>query len=461
MLRRLVTGIAKLREYERNERLTRAELEARKLAKFRTLAGHAQRHSPYYAQVIREQRIDVATCAPGDFPELTRSLLIEHFDRIATDRRITRAAIGRFLESSDDASELFLGKYHVLQTSGSSGATSFIVYSETDWARGMAQTLRRGWAPWGTGTSRRPRRFRVAYYGALGGHFGGVAMVSGSRRAVLRLLVRTEMIEINDPLGSAVARLNAFTPDLLIGYVVALKALAGEQLAGRLRIKPCAINAGGETMTPSDRELLERAFACPVRSSYGATEFLMMGLTAPGTSIMVLYDDDLHYEIRDDHCLVTNLYNRTLPLIRYRMSDILRPAAGPSPVPPYLAIDDIIGRSEIVPLFRNEVGAMEALLPFSFFAMRVPSVHGFQLVLQDGMRFQLRICPDPALDATRHPDCVAATRREVAAILERKRMRNVDFDVVIVAALPPDPRTRKLQLVVDARSRSEGEGGIR
>ena len=45
----------------------------------------------------------------------------------------------------------------------------------------------------------------------------------------------------------------------------------------------------------------------------------------PGSSNIVLHDHDLIYEFYPDHSVVTNMFNETLPLIRYRMADILRP----------------------------------------------------------------------------------------------------------------------------------------
>lgn len=449
MLPRIWTAIVKLREFERSEKLTRAELVAKKLVKFRKLVAHAQRHSPYYADVIKAQRIDVATCIPENFPVLTRALVNEHFDRIVTDRRITRAAIDRFLEGSHDARNLFLGAYHVIHTSGTSGASAPVVYSETDWARGMVQGLRPGWTP--------PRKFqfhryRTAYYGALGGHFGGVGMIGVIKRGLLRLFSRIEMVEINDPLESAVERLNAFSPEFVIGYVAALKVLAVEQRAGRLHIAPGTVTGGGETMTASDRQLLEQAFNCQVRCTYGTTEHLVMGITAPGTSTMVLYDDDLHYEMRDDHCLITNLFNRTMPLIRHRLEDIVRPASGPPPVPPYLAIESIIGRSELVMHFVNQDGHLEPLLPFSFFTLHVTGMVGFQIRLLDDAHFRVLIRVDAALTPHEVEACAEEARKGVFVILQRKRMANVGFDITVVPELPIDPRTRKLKLVVDDRA---------
>jgi phenylacetate-coenzyme A ligase PaaK-like adenylate-forming protein len=65
---------------------SRAELEAVKNQKFRTLARHAHAHAPYYANIVRERAIDLNTCTPADFPVLTKSLLMANFNDIVTAR---------------------------------------------------------------------------------------------------------------------------------------------------------------------------------------------------------------------------------------------------------------------------------------------------------------------------------------------------------------------------------------
>ena len=47
--------------------------------------------------------------------------------------------------------------------------------------------------------------------------------------------------------------------------------------AGRLRIAPREVWTGGETLGPAVRAHIERSLGCPLRNSYGASEFLAMG----------------------------------------------------------------------------------------------------------------------------------------------------------------------------------------
>jgi len=89
--------IRKIFEIRDNARMSAEQFQAMKLAKFRQLVRHASASSPYYAQLIRERNIDIERCTPADFPPLTKAILMAEFDRIVTDRRITKRAIADFL----------------------------------------------------------------------------------------------------------------------------------------------------------------------------------------------------------------------------------------------------------------------------------------------------------------------------------------------------------------------------
>src|SRR5262245_35756611 len=161
MLSEIGIALAKMREFSRVARMTRAEFEELKLAKFRRLVRHARERSPYYARIVDERGIDVDKCVPADFPVLTKSILMKNFDEICTVRGITKAGIAEFLTRSKDPAERFLGKYRVIHTSGSSGEVGYFVYSPEDWMRGTLAP-RRG-RP--TFPPRRHRgKFRIAYF---------------------------------------------------------------------------------------------------------------------------------------------------------------------------------------------------------------------------------------------------------------------------------------------------------
>jgi phenylacetate-coenzyme A ligase PaaK-like adenylate-forming protein len=431
----------------------RAELEAEKHRKFRALVRHANANSPYYARLIRERAIDLETCRPADFPVLTKSLLMANFDDIVSDRRITKKSVADFLTRSTDPKELLFNDITVMHTSGTSGEIGYFLYSPADYAR-MRAGARRNFAAYrGRFPVRwlRLRRFRVAFYGATGGHFAGVTGVASMQRGLGRLLLNARAFEINQPLPQVVAQINKFQPDVLFGYTTALKMLGDEQRSGRLNIMPAAIAATGETATKADMQNLSSAFGgATTLSLYACTEHMMLGLSNPDGDTMMLLDDNLVFELYEDHSLITNLFNYTLPMIRYRMSDILRVTNKSDER--HIIIENLVGRAEQMPVFVNRAGARDFISPHIINEVFVKGVTRFQMQITGPSSFVFPICVEPGLDEEGRATALAGMKARLQSILDQKGLGNVTFEVPIVSDIPLNERTRKFQLVVDRTS---------
>jgi phenylacetate-CoA ligase len=451
----------KLRELRQTRDMSRDDFERFKLEKFRRLARHANAHSRHYATIVEEHGIDLDTCSPPDFPVLTKADLMRHFDDIVTVPEISKQVVTDFLSRSVDPGERLFDEYRIVHTSGSSGEVGYFVFSQQDWVRGMS--LHRGSRARARRDKRKRRgfrRYRLAYYAATGGHFAGVTMVAGMRRGLFKYLIDVELFEVNDPLVQIVERLNAYQPDYLVGYTTALRALADKQLAGDLRLAVDGMATSGEVQSPADKEHLEAAFDCDVVNIYASSEHLSMGAGLPDSSRMVLYDDELIFELHDDHSIVTNLFNFTMPLIRYRMADVIRPIPDDSSASPYLVIESLVGRTEISPTFTTVDGTIDFVSPHTINEIYVPGVARFQLQLTGPSTFRFLICLDPRLEEPQRARAVAETERRLRAILDQKRMQNVVFEVAVAEDLPINEKTRKFQLIVDERGSGANETGV-
>jgi len=428
---------------------SRAELEAVKKQKFRALARHANAHAPYYANIVRERAIDLNACTPADFPVLTKSLLMANFNDIVTDPRISKQVVADFLSISKDPKERLFNELTVMHTSGTSGEVGYFLYAPADHARMRATAMRNrdAYRSLFPRTRLRPRRIRVAFYGATGGHFAGVTGVASLQQGVRRLFVNAQAFEVNAPLPQVVERINRFRPDMLWGYTTALKMLGEEQRAGRLDIKPVAVAATGEMVTTADMQFLSAAFGGAVASSiYACTEHMMLGISNPGTDTMTLMDDDLVFEFFEDHSIITNLYNFTMPLIRYRMSDILRPVSAPGAR--RIVIANLVGRTEQMPVFVSSAGARDFISPHTINEIFVDGVTRFQMQLTGPSSFRFPICVDAGLNGEQRTAAAAGVKARLAEILEQKGLGNVTYEVPIVPDIPLNERTRKFQLIV-------------
>ena len=432
---------------------TRAELEVTKLAKFRALVRHANTHSPYYARLISERRLDPGTCTPADFPVLTKAILMANFDDIVTDRRITKKVVADFLSRSSDPTERLFGEVTVMHTSGTSGEVGYFLYAPSDQARMNAGSRRFRQVFKGRFPKKRRRRFRrvrIAFYGATGGHFAGVTAVSALQRGLRRLFLKTAAFEVNTPLPGVTAGLDRFEPDVLIGYTTALKVLAEEQRAGRLHVAPIAVAATGEMVTKADLKLLSEAFGdTTALSVYACTEHMLLGISNPDGDTMTLTDENLSFEFHDDHSIVTNLANFTMPLIRYRMSDILQPVSEPDAR--LIIVKGLVGRVEKLPTFVNGAGSSDFLSPHTINEIFVPGVTRFQMQITGPASFRFPFCVDGSLDGQGRATAAAGIRERLQQILKQKGLENVAFETQIVPEIPLNERTRKFQLIIDTR----------
>ena len=428
---------------------TRAEREAAKAQKFRALIRYAGTRAPYYANIIRERGLDVNTCMAGDFPLLTKSILMANFNDIVTDRRITKEIIADFLTRSTDPKERLFDELTVMHTSGTSGEVGYFVYAPADVGRVRSGSRSnreafRGLLP---GFGRRLRRLRLAFYGATGGHFAGVTGMASMQQGIAKLFIDARAFEVNTPLPEVVERLNQFKPDALWGYTTALKMLGDERRAGRLNIRPAAVVASGETVTRADMHFLSTAFeGASTLNMYACTEHLLLGISDPQGEAMTLTDDNLIFEFYEDHSVITNLFNHTLPLIRYRMSDILRPISAPGA--PRILIQNLVGRTEQMPVFVNGAGAKDFISPHIINEIFVKGVTRFQMQITGPSSFRFPICLEADLDPQERSIAAAGVRLRLTEILAQKGLGNVAFEVEVVADIPLNERTRKFQLIV-------------
>ncbi len=422
-------------------------LATRNSARFRRLVRRFLTKSPYYARIMDERGIHPESCCLEEFPVLTKDLLLRHYDDIVTDKRVTRAAIEAFLSESRNPLDLFAGDFYVVHTSGSSGQVTPIVWHQRDWLRGLVNFAR----------VLPPRLYsKMAFVGATDGHYAGVTMTRSSGWGPLWWAHRVKAFDVRKPRSDLVAGLNAFNPSVLIGYAKALRELSVEKTAGRLRATPGRILSGGEPLFADDRQLIESAFGVPVINVYAASEHMLIAVGLPGQNGMIVQEDDLIIEAHSDHTLITNLLNTTLPLIRYRMDDVLRFRNDPqSGWPAYRIIEEIIGRQEYAPSFLNESGQPDTIHPIVFVEFFVPGLDGFQIVVNADNSFAFLAVTRPDRP---HSETVADIKLRLNEILTTKRMSNVKYTVELIDRLSVDPATGKFQLIRHASVINEALG---
>ncbi len=295
----------------------------------RALVRHAVERSPFHRR--RLAGIDADRIDPADLttlPVMTKADMMDALDDVFTDRRLDRATVETALAATRTEPVPILGDYIALASGGCSGQRGVFVLDRAAVTAFVACTARQP-GP-GDPVLAGPDQPLMAFVASPSAvHATGMlaALMTGGATPV-----RSALVPATQPVGEIVARLNALQPSVLTGYASMLVRLAAEANAGRLRIAPRAVSSTSETLLPELRCAIRDAFGVPVLDGFGSTEGLV-GKSSPDQDVMVFNTDLCIVELVDTEyrpvapgtpsakVLVTNLYNRTQPLIRYELTD--------------------------------------------------------------------------------------------------------------------------------------------
>lgn len=400
----IVLGLfSTLRQWRQRDRWTRQQLDAHQANALRAVREYAFTHSPFYQRFHR----GLADRPLHELPVLTKSMLMEHFDELVTDRSVRREDVAAHV-SDLSGDERFLGRYWVCATSGSTGQPGLFVFDRSEWTAIMASFARaHEWAGIAVGLTHRMRMASVA----------STAPWHMSARVGLSLRSRwmpALRLDAGEPLEAIIDKLNAWQPEMLVAYASMARLLADEQAAGHLHIAPHLVFTSSEVLTDDTRRRVETVWGQRLFNQYAATE--SGGLAAECTEHqgMHLFEDLVLCEVVDgenrpvapgawgDKLLITALFSRTQPLIRYEISDSVRLATEECPCGrPHALLDGIQGRVEDVVYLRGVAGGEVAIRPGLFHRIldTVPA-GGWQVVQeQDELRILLSSVRDGFMDA--------------------------------------------------------------
>lgn len=383
-----------------------AQVEQRLLA----LVAHAFESSPYYARLYRKLPVTSRSgLRLSDLPPVTKRSLMAEFDDVVTEPALNRRAVEEFVAEPDRRGGALLGRYAVWTSSGTTGEPGYFVhdpdalavYDALEWQRfrgvqsasDLAHQLIAG--------------DRYAMVAATGGHFAGISTVERMRRSMPWLAAALKGFSLLQPIAQLVAQLNEFRPTLLASYPTAAQMLADEQQAGRLQLRLREVWTGGETLAKPTRAHLQRAFGCPVRNSYGASEFLPIAWECPYRRMHVNQDWVILEPIdrhggpvapgtRSHSVLLTNLANRIFPLIRYDLGDAVTIVEQPCACGSRFPVIAVEGRTDEALVFPLAGGGTATVVPLALTTVMEDDarVHDFQVTQTAPRKLQVRLGGD-------------------------------------------------------------------
>lgn len=303
----------------------------------------------------------------SEFPQLVPHWQTAFANLQPVEKQTVRQNPGLFLANVDDL------VYRGL-TSGTSGQ-SFTYFAGNEWNEARLLARKRALAWWGI----------------------------DERVPIINLASRLQPLRVND-----ISLIGNITPDLLQilgkllhnqpsvirGYPSRLcevaAALFGESIPTIL-----GVICTGEVLFEFQEELLKSVFQAPVINEYGCQETGISGLSCPECGRLHLDIDRCLYEIIDGELVTTDLYNYTMPLIRYQCDDRIQLDPDVCPCGRSGLTAKILGRSQA------RIETQQGLkYPGEIVLPKFPGILNYQIVRQNRLEVDiwLQVKQRPNLD---------------------------------------------------------------
>ncbi len=371
-----------LAELQASERLSREQLQALQTDKLRKLLLHSISHVPFYREYAHLKPLIQTN--PGEalthFPVLTKDIVREHFDDLVSDNANRDSLILNRTGGSTGQPVLFYIDRHTVE-----------YYEAARW-RGLSWWDIQIGDPcvmiWGSPIELNRQQLKI-------------------QRLKDRYLKNQVFIPSFDLRKEKIKEyldlIDDFRPVYLFGWASALRLFADFMLEEQRSLKrPIkAVLNTAETLHPGDREVIEKAFHCPVINEYGARDGGLLAYECPSGNMHINIEtawvevgDMLTKEVvpfgEKGLVIVTDLNNYSMPRLRYQLGDVISLSDEKCSCGRELPlIKSLDGRENDTFVTRN--GAYVNGQFFTNLARILPTVRQFQVVQHTRTELTLRL----------------------------------------------------------------------
>jgi phenylacetate-coenzyme A ligase PaaK-like adenylate-forming protein len=227
-----------------------------------------------------------------------------------------------------------------------------------------------------------------------------------------------------------------------------MQELGAEALSGRLNIHPHRVTTNSEPLLPETRDAIRKVWGLEINNMWGCVEVGHIGIECDAHEGMHLTDDLIITEFVDDknqpmcdpdaidRVLVTSLFGRTLPLIRYKLTDIPVPDDKPcSCGAQFPLVSGVKGRADDIFVYAGGVH----IHPLVF---RTPLGQNLDIA-----EYQVRQTQDGAEIGvvTTGPVDVVSLRQELVEGLAKAGLSKAEIEINLVTSLARHQETGKLK----------------
>ncbi|MGC1181209.1 MAG: hypothetical protein WA884_19870 [Methyloceanibacter sp.] len=312
------------------------QIKAERQRMLRETLAYAKAKSPWH--VSRLTGIDADSFTEADLESLsvmTKPDVMTNWDEIVTDRRLTLRACNAHIDAKLKGTSkdyYYLDEYQVIATGGSSGVRGVFPWGWNEFIEIACATFRyllRDEPP-----ERLARRRLLAVIEAGEIIHGSPFLFS----VPIDPAAQVKWFPAATPIAKLVAELNEAQPTHINCFASSLQELAAEALAGHLHLRLHRVTTNSEPLMPETRDAVRHAWRLEINNMWGCVEVGHIGIECDTHEGLHMSDDLVITEFVDhehrptndpdaiDHVLVTSLFGRTLPLIRYELSDLPIPS---------------------------------------------------------------------------------------------------------------------------------------
>jgi phenylacetate-CoA ligase len=446
--------------------LDRAGVERWQAHRWRSLARHAQQNVPFYRRHL--QGVDVDAARLQDLPTVSKAQLMQNLGDSLAEGVLRPEDLVAFARARDRVGQELQGaaggRFILSTTSGTSGLVGYFVTERRSWERQRAYLLARlmrddmgkptkvlRYGPW--------NRFRMGFVTATGGHYMTYLISLHSPPGAMALW-QPRAFSILTPMGALCEQLNAFRPHFLHGYPTFMEALSHEQMGGTLRISPAYLSLSSEPFTLSARSALTAAFPQSQQlETYGTTECIIIASPCAHGRLHINEDVCVVESVDGNNqpmpegklgakVLLTNLWARTQPLLRYEIPDQVVLGSDPCPCGSAFRTLRVMGRTDDTFYLRGQDGLFHAHtpIPFETLFLEVEGLKQYQLVHEAQNVMHIHYMRDPRSDG---PVVLERLRDVFGRYLQSHGLAQlVTLHITETDEIPRDPNTHKLRQIV-------------
>lgn len=324
--------------------------------RFYKLLCSAYYKSPFYHQYYNDHHINeknLKEVTVSDLPLMNKKILMDNLDNIFTDRKLNRHDIEAWIAKKEQRSQVYLDKYYVMFSSGTSLNPSLIVFNNHDYDKALA------FAYYRILESNSFVKEKIIYLSS-----SAAAIVAAQR---LSSIIHTNMLSLsNEKFDESIELINKFNPNALIASPSFLALIFDHIKKGTIKIHPNKLFLLGESAPAEVLEDVKSFWGIEPIDVYGAAETTTIGYRKSVGDGYTIFDDFNIFEVLDDknnvaqpgsigRAVITNLINHITPIIRYDIGDKIKTSQSASDSP-FLKIQNILGRTAnaLLPMILND-----------------------------------------------------------------------------------------------------------